>query len=304
MKMSRRWFLTLALLTACSANTFSPAGTALTIGTIRDDQPDRNYDRVKSYLREKLQSLIEVEPVVNEDVALQKIQAKAWALAFAPPGLAAIAISQFGYKPVLPLVGVQNLRSAIVVLEDSPIQNIAALSGKALAVGQPGSATGYYLPLFNLYGLTLSELFVAATPKEVLEAVAQGKAAAGAMSVAEFDTYRSQVNAAKLRVLFVDPHPIPSGALLISPEVAPEQSEKIQQALRNLNAVMAEEIGLVTNAPVPDYQYLISVVERVRAIFPGDRTDNTALLRQKPVNLFERSAKKNTSDSEKLTQTR
>jgi phosphonate transport system substrate-binding protein len=298
MKMSRRWFLTLMLLSACSANSPPQSGTKFSIGTIRSDQDRRNYDRIKNYLREKLQSLIEVEPVLNEDVALQRIQAKSWSLVFATPGLAAIAISQFKYVPLFPLVGVQNLRSAIVVREDSPIQNLAALAGKPVALGQPGSATGYYFPLFNLYGLTLSELLVSATPKEVLDAVAAGKAAAGALSVAEFDIYRAQIPT-EFRILFVDPHAVPTGALLLSPDLERDRAEKVQKNLREIDSVMAEEIGFVTNAPAPDYQYLISVVERVRAIFPGDITANSALLQQKPVSLFERNKDKDLSDSKK-----
>jgi phosphonate transport system substrate-binding protein len=286
-KLSRRWFLTLMLLSACSTNSLSHSGTSITIGTINDSQSAKSlqqYDRFRSYLKEKTRSLIDLEPVLNEDKALERIRSKAWSLVLAPPGLAAIAISQHQYRPLFPLSGVQNLRSAIVVREDSPIQSLQALSGKVFALGQPGSATDYYLPLFNLYGLTLSELLITANPKETLEAIAQGKAAAGALSVAAFDTYRDQIDSAKFRILFVDPHPVPSGALLLSPTV--ERADELRQVLHQIDSVMAQEIGVVTNAAVPDYQYLISVVDRVRSIFPGDTEANASLLQQKPIRLF------------------
>lgn len=295
MKMSRRWFLTLLLLSACSTQSIRRPGALLSIGVVQDDQSARSidhYDRFKDYLREKMQSLVEIEPVLNEDRALERIRASAWSLVFAPPGLAAIAISQYRYVPLFPLDGVQNLRSALIVREDSPIQTLSALAGKTIALGQPGSATGYYLPLFNLYGLTLAQLLFAATPKEILEAVAQGKAAAGALSVAEFDTYRDQVSSAKFRILFVDPHTIPPGALLLSSEVQRDRAEQLRQSLQQVDSVMAEEAGFVTNAAAPDYRFLISVVERVRSIFPGDASANAALLQQKPVRLFQESALK------------
>ncbi len=287
MKISRRWFLTLLLLSACSAKSMSSAGTTLTIGTIDDDQSAKSieqYDRFKSYLKEKTQSLIQIEPVLNEDQALDRIRSKSWSLVFAPPGLAAIAISQHQYIPLFPLSGVQNLRSAIVVREDSPIQSLQSLAGKVLALGKPGSATDYYLPLFNLYGLTLAELLITATPKEILAAIAQGKAAAGAISVAEFNTARDQIDAAKFRILFVDPHSVPPGALLLSPDLARDRADSLRQILHQVDSVMATEAGFVTNAAVPDYQYLISVVERVRSIFPGDA--DATLLQQKPIRLF------------------
>jgi phosphonate transport system substrate-binding protein len=71
-------------------------------------------------------------------------------MVFAPPGLAAIAISQEQYFPLFPLEGIENVRSAIVVREDSSIKTLAELQDKAIAFGQPGSATGYYLPIYNL----------------------------------------------------------------------------------------------------------------------------------------------------------
>lgn len=286
MKLSRRWFLTLMLLSACSTNSISGSRTSMTIGTINEGQSTKHlqrFDRFRSYLREKTGLLIEIEPVLNEDKALERIQSKAWSLVFAPPGLAAIAISQHKYNPLFPLSGVQNLRSAIIVREDSPIRDLEALSGKVFALGQPGSATDYYLPLFNLYGLTLAELLVTINPKETLEAIAQGKAAAGALSVAAFDAYRTQIDA-KFRILFIDPHPIPSAALLISPDA--EQADQLRQILRQIDAVTAQEIGAVTNAAVPDYQYLISVVDRVRSVFPGDTEADASLLQQKPIRLF------------------
>ena len=43
------------------------------------------------------------------------------------------------------------------------------LNGQAVALGQPGSATGYYFPLLNLYGLTLSKIRLAPTPKQALQ---------------------------------------------------------------------------------------------------------------------------------------
>ncbi len=223
---------------------------------------------------------------MNEGIALERIQSQQWSLVFAPPGLTAIAISQYQYTPLLPLIGVQNLRSVLVVREDSPIQDIGAIAGKSVALGKPGSATGYYLPIFNLYGLTLSELIFPPTPKAILEAVSQGKVAVGAVSQEEFNTYKSQTNPFNLRILFSDPHNVPSGVILISPTIERNYQESIRKILSETPSTVAEVVGFVTNAPVPDYKYMISVVERVRAIFPGDAKASIALLQQKPVRLF------------------
>jgi phosphonate transport system substrate-binding protein len=290
LKISRRWFLTLLLLSACTAKSTSQRNGLVFIGSVNYDQSSKTldqYDRFKRYLQDKTQSLVELEPVLNEDRALERIQSQAWSLVFAPPGLSAIAIAQHQYVPLFPLTGVQSRRSVLVVREDSPIQDIQSLSGKTLALGQPGSATGYYFPLFNLYGLTLAEIFFASTPKAILEAVATGKATAGGLSVAELDAYSSEVNQAKFRILFADSHPVPAGAILVSPTVDRTQQESFRQILQETSSVVAEEAGFVTNAPVPDYSYMISVVKRVRSLFSGNAKETERLLQQKPVHLFQ-----------------
>jgi phosphonate transport system substrate-binding protein len=247
--------------------------------------PDQ-YDRFKQYLGEKLQAVIQLEPAFNERKAIERIQSQEWSLVFAPPGLAVIAMTKHQYTPLFPLIGVNNLRSVLVVQKDSPAQDLKSLSGKRIAIGQPGSATGYYFPIFNLYGLTLAELIVSPTPKAVLEAIAQGKADAGALSLEEFNTLKPQLSPVEFRVLFNDPHAVPPGVLLISPIVDRTLQESIQKILSEAPSVVAEEVGFVPSGSTPDYKYMISVVERVRSIFPADQVEGAGLLSQKPVRLF------------------
>ena len=286
--ISRRWFLSLMALSACRAAS-TRRNQPLTVGVVTYEDGGKSieqYDRFKRYLGEKLQARVDIEPAINETMALERIQSQRWALVFAPPGLTAIALSEHGYKPVLPMFGVENLRSVLVVQNESPIQSISDLSGKAIALGQPGSVTGYYLPLFNLYGLTLSELMFPVTPKAILEAVSQGKAEVGAVSLKDFNNYKSQTVPFNLRVLFTDPHSVPAGSVLISSRLDGNAQDALRQALSEASSVLAQEVEFVTNAPVPDYEYIISVVERVRSIFPGDTRESVALLQQKPVRLF------------------
>ncbi|WP_059001541.1 phosphate/phosphite/phosphonate ABC transporter substrate-binding protein [Leptolyngbya sp. NIES-2104] len=290
MKVSRRLFLSFMLLSACTAKSGANSSSgSLSVGVVSYEEGSKTleqYDRFKRYLSEKMQALIVLEPALNENLAIDRLQHRAWSLVFAPPGLAAIAISQYQYVPLFPLIGVQNRRSTLVVREDSPIQEISAITGKTVAIGNPGSATGFYFPLFNLYGLTLAELVFSATPKAVLDTVAQGKADVGALSLEEFETYKSHVTQAKLRVLFTDSHQVPPGAILVNSTLDRAAQERVRQVLSEASSVVAEEAGYITNAPVPDYQYMISVVERVRSMFPGDTKASIALLQQKPVRLF------------------
>ncbi|MER3434796.1 MAG: phosphonate ABC transporter substrate-binding protein [Leptolyngbya sp. ERB_1_1] len=287
-KLSRRSVLILLFLSSCGVGSKSLQGIQITIGTVSYGATSQSnqYDRFKEYLAQKLQALVQLEPAFNERKALERIRSQAWSIVFAPPGLAAIAMTQHQYTPLFPLTGVNNLRSVLVVQKNSSYSNLQSLAGKALAIGQPGSATGYYFPIFNLYGLTLKELLVSPTPKAVLEAVAQGKAEAGALSQEEFDRYRTEPGLAEFRILYSDPHRIPPGVLLIGPGIDRTLQESIREALRETPSAIAQEAGLLPTGSLPDYKYMISVVDRVRSIFPADRAEGIALLEQKPVRLF------------------
>lgn len=285
LRFSRRLFL-LQLLGLTVARCTSPQkyeGT-LSVGVIDYDGGEeiiKQYAKFNRYLAEKTKSHIRLEPVFNENKAIERLKEQAWSLVFAPPGLAAIAIALSQYVPIFPLVGISNLRSILVVRKDDPISNIKQLQGKIVALGQPGSATGYYLPLFNLYGLTLAEILFAPTPTTVLESVGQGKATAGAISMAEFDLYSPQINQNEFRILYTDPHYVPPGVVLIGPNVERNRQEYIRKVMGELPAILAQEVGYVPNGKVPDYQYMIDVVERVKLI--------TSELQTKPVHLFKKT---------------
>jgi phosphonate transport system substrate-binding protein len=296
LKTSRRLFLSGLFLSGCGLDRLyhheakSKIGIEqLTIGMLQSGsgtETIQKYDSIKQYLAEKLQSLVQVEPAFNENKALERISARAWSLVFAPPGLAAIAISQHQYTPLIPLEGINNLRSILVVKKDSKYQDIRSLTGQKLALGQPGSATGYYFPLYNLYGLTLAETIVASTPKEILEAVALGYADVGALSLQEFNLYKQEIERTEFRILFADPHQVPTGSILVSSTIEVKLQESIRYILQNTPAHIAREASFIPNGTVPSYKYTISVIDRVQSILPADRSQTAALLSQKPVRLF------------------
>lgn len=269
----------LLLITGGCKSTSSLDGQ-LVIGVISYGEGESaiaRYTDFKSYLGKTIRAHIELEPAFNEKKALERIQNQAWDLVFAPPGIAAIAISHYKYIPLFPLQGVNDSRSILVVLNNSPVTSLSQLEGKIVALGQTGSATGYYLPIYNLYGLTLAKVLFAPTPQTVLQCVAQGKATAGALSLTEFNSYIPQFSPTKFRVLHVDAHDVPPGVVLIASHVERTRSEQIRKIMRTAPVSLKDETGYIANA-VPDYQYMIAVVARVRSITPR--------LQQQPTRLF------------------
>ncbi len=279
---SRRcFFLQLLLLSACAVKSTQSQGDRLTIGVISYEQGEQTRDqftRFSRYLAEKTGARVEIEPAFNENLALRRIEDGTWSLVFAPPGLAAIAMAKHQYSPLFPLLGISNLQSIFVVRQDSPIQDLKGLQQKTVALGYLGSATGYYLPLYNLYGLTLAEIQFAATPKTVLEWVAQEKVTAGALSNEEFNLYSPDLSTTQFRILFADVHKVPPGVVLISPSVEHNRQDVIRKIMNAATPLLTQELGYVPNGKLPDYQYMISVVERVTSI--------THEVHNKPARLF------------------
>ena len=241
-------------------------------------QSIQRFEGLKTQLESQLKVIVELEPAFNEVQALQQIEHQAWDVVFAPSGLAAIAISQKQYLPILTQLDGGKERSVIVVKSTSSARKLQDLSNEPIALGQRGSATGYYLPLYNLYGMTLSEIRLAPTPKTVLTWVDQNAVAAGALSIAELDQYRTEFGAKKFRILQHDIHPVPAGSVLIGPSIDRNEQKQLLQAMEGVSPDIASAAGYVSNTSPPDYGYLIKVVKRVRSIAQH--------IKQKPATLY------------------
>ena len=275
--LSRRSFFLQSIILALAVGACKSAqknAAPLVIGIIDYDQDEQIINRYTSfsrYLSSILKAHIEIEPTFNERKALERIQSQAWSLVFAPPGVAAIAIADFQYLSLFPIQeDVTNLRSILVVRNDNSIRELRQLEGKTVALGQVGSITGYYLPIYNLYGLPLAEILLAPTPKTILEWVAQKKVSAGALSSKELNLYSSQFSSqTEFRVLYTDPHTVPPSSILLAPTVDRTYQDRIIEVMKNAPPDVVQKASYVPNAlKSPNYDYIISVVQRVRAIAP------------------------------------
>lgn len=244
--------------------------------TYEDNQSNQRYSSLTNYLAATLKTIVELEPTFNEIRALEKIKQKDWALVFAPPGLAAIAISEAQYLPLFTLDGIKSTRSVILVRQESTIKKLTDLANKAVALGQPGSATGYYLPLYNLYGLTLAQVRISPTPKTTLKWLDQGDIAAGALSLADFDLHRLDFPKTKFRILSTNS--VPLGSLLVAPTIERNQQEQIRQALKLASPQIIDAAGYIPNAKLPNYQELIKIINKVRPL--------AEQLKNQPVSLY------------------
>lgn len=279
----RRLFLAqiLLLLVSCTRSKSTQISLKkLIVGVVAYGEGLQSVEQYQSfidYLETQTKTLIELEPAYNEVQAINQIQRQAWSLVFAPPGLAAIAISKANYIPLFPLQGRNNRRSVIVVLKANSIENLADLNGKIIALGQPGSATGYYVPLYTLYGTTPAEVRISPTPKTTLNWLDKGEVAAGALSEDEFNRYQTEFSPNRFKVLTTSLR-VPSGSVLISPSVEPSQRQVIQQIMSAALPEMVQQAGYIPEVKPPEYKTLITFIEKVKPI--------EARIHQKPAPLY------------------
>lgn len=253
------------LITGCNSEPLTSLNE-LTIGIVSYDEGSRSverYERLQNYLAEQTKSIVQLEPAYNEIQAIEQIQRKNWDIVFAPPGLAAIAIDQNLYLPMFALEEIdQDRRSVLVVREDSPAQALTDLNGTIVALGEAGSAAGYYLPVYDLYGLILTEVRFAPTPRTALEWLMDGQVDVGALSMGNFDRYKREFPSANFRVLHISRW-IPPGLVLLGPNVERNLQIKIEQAMRDAPADITADTGYVPEAPLPDYSQFTQLVEKV-----------------------------------------
>ena len=269
-KLSRRVFLSQMLLSIAACTTEEPIlNQRLVIGVLSYGQGKQTVERLsgfRQYLSENLKTIVELEPAFNERIAIERMKRKSWSLVFATPGLAAMGIGNYQYWSMFPLQSGSNSRAIIVVNKNSSLNKLQDLRNKRLALGQQGSATGYYFPLFNLYGLTLASIQFSPTSKSSLEWLSSGEVDAAALSLEEFNFYKSKLDSSQFRILFTDSHSAPSGSLLCSPLVEKKRADLIRNHLKKAPNSLIQQANYIPNASPPDYKYMISVVKRVNAI--------------------------------------
>ncbi|MDJ0617532.1 MAG: PhnD/SsuA/transferrin family substrate-binding protein [Calothrix sp. MO_192.B10] len=269
----------------CDTKKTVPPPEKLTIGVVSYGEGKVSldkYNRFKDYIAARTRSIrVDVEPAYNELQAIAQIQRKRWDIVFATPGLAATAIGKELYVPLFSMENVsRRQRSLLIVRNDSPIEKISDLANKTVALGEPGSASGYYLPLYDLYGLTLSQIRFAPTPKTVLEWLSDGTVEAGALSQGDFATYKRQFPDTKFRTIHTSRW-IPPGVVLIAPTVELNRQQQIKKIMGEAPADIAADAGYIPGAKLPQYKQFIQLVEKVRPLESAVKNTPAVLIQEK-----------------------
>jgi len=229
--MGKTCLLILSLLLASCRGTWNtgkalcgPNG-ALRVGLIdpregldaSSQQPFANQDieNFQTMLAQASQCEVKLEPLHSTDRARERLADQEWDVAFLPPGLTAFALQQAaGYSPLRVLSVNQTSRASILVLASSRFQRLADLNGARIGLLRRGSLTGFYLPLYNLHGLSLNQVTFALNYTALLNMLKAGKVDAIA-----WDDSQAPASV-PVRSLTTDTHKIPMGALVLSGALA------------------------------------------------------------------------------------
>ncbi len=262
------FLILIAILGNCCNSSNTPP-TKLTVGLVSYGEEDISVDKYegfKNYIGAQTKSIVELEPAYNELQAIDQIRRKQWDIVFAPPGLAAIAIHRQLYEPLFSMGEVSSRqRSLMVVRDDSPITKIPDLANKTIALGQIGSAAGYYVPLYDLYGLTLNNIRFAPTPKTVLQWLNEGSIDAGALSEKNFEIYRRQFSEVKFRIIHTSRW-IPPGVVLLSPHIERNREREIRNFMSEAPANITSDAGYIPRVKVSEYKQFIQLIKKVKPL--------------------------------------
>lgn len=197
-----------------------------------------------------------LEPVLSPEQARLRLRNSEWDLAFLPPGLTAVALEQEGQFSLVRQLGRrQNSKSQLVVRADSRFKTRADLRGTRLGLLPRGSLTGFYLPLFNLHGLTFSQVGYELTYQDLMQGLKNR----------EFDVIAWDgalpTQGDDIRIIHEDTHAIPLGALALSQPLLAQDYKPFVQKLDDNVSQLPSSLGYATGV-IPD----LLMLQELRAI--------------------------------------
>lgn len=180
---------------------------------------------------------------------------------FGPLGLV-FASDRAGAEPVVSFGDSQGelttYKAGIWVPKDSPVQTIADLKGKSLALSEPGSTSGDALPRFALAdeaGLDPKrdlKIEYAGGHPEALLALTNGKVEAAEINTQQLatSTEEGQFDEAKFRRVW-ESDPIPNDPITVSKDLDPAFKAKVKEALLELSPKDVAAVGAFLDVDPP-----------------------------------------------------
>jgi serine/threonine-protein kinase len=149
-------------------------------------------------------------------------------------------------------------RSVLFVRADSPMQSIADIKATTrVALGHVGTASMFYIPVYDLYGKSLSVILVNSYGG-IQELVRTGKAEVGAAIESDIE------NKPEFKIIHHS-RDIPVAGVFISPKLSESDRNQIKQIFRQAPRDTMEKVGY-QNIAEPNYNYLGQISRKTEEI--------------------------------------
>jgi len=220
-----------------------PIPDKFTLGVLMINKAEElpKYQELADYLSNQSGSKFVVDTIeIGKPNALkdaqEKVAKKDWDIAFTTEPFTSIAAINEGYFFTARMSqAAKLLQTAIIVKNDSNIKSLADISvNTKIAMGDPNSASLYYMPIYDLYGKSFKR--IPQNPPVLmngLKALEQGKVDAATVlygnsfqnrkELSLLDDISKKINQGDYRVISLS-RPIISGSVYISPKLKKEKN--------------------------------------------------------------------------------
>ncbi|MBN3871502.1 PhnD/SsuA/transferrin family substrate-binding protein [Nostoc sp. JL33] len=239
----------------------------------------KQYSEFKTYLKNQLRSqgidvVVEGNSEITYKDAQNNITKNKWDIVFANSPMNGMRAKDNSYKwlarmyPKYPL----TYESVLFVRSDSSIKSIEDInSSTTIALGDFNSASSFYMPVYNLYGKSMT-VTAGHRSSKIRELVANKKADIGAV------VYSTLKDDPQFRVIQIS-REIPGTGVYLSPKLTPTIQKQIQNILENAPKRIKKQANYDTGEE-PDYKEFRTIALR------ADQVLSCANFSRNPVQFF------------------
>lgn len=230
----------------------------------------KKYDPLVAHLKRRL-----AEETGRDDVAVipnggprltypeakQKIRSRQWDVVFAYSPMISLVARDEGYRFVARMFPGKPAyyKSCLFVRKDSPLRSIADVRPETVvALGQFISASSFYMPIYDLYGRTLT-VRLGVRSESIKNMVRTGAADVGAAAYValekELDTFR----------IINQSRDIPGSGVYVSPELSEHEYALVKRLLDEAPAPLKTDSNYGPGEQ-PDYTEFAKVAQRTEEI--------------------------------------
>ena len=269
------------------------SSSTITVGILTSPA---DYRELSDYLRKELVPANYIDYLQGKQVGIviegdknlsyqevkKRLAAKEWDIVFARSPMIARFSQKQSYSYLAGMFpGSPTYKSGIFVKTYSPIRSIDDInSNTVVALSDFNSASGFYMPAYDLYGKTFSAKI--ARGESPMSMVSQGKADVGAAAIGD----KLKANNSEFRIIHVSRN-IPGSGVYLSPQFS-SQHDQIKQVLLAAPKSITKKANY-GDVPEPNYSEFDKITDRVDSIIECVDFDKS------PVNLFcDKSANRST----------